>query len=161
MVLPWLGPADVSHLMYCIYTTGTYDYCFAWKGPCFGGFEPQNRWQKGSRYNENEIINIPTNPTVWIHCATLGYNGHMFNPNNRCENRGFYAKNVVTCHDTSLGSQRNYCILSHFSMPLHATTCNVLAAYYTNPAAFHSFLPPNRPHVFLSSCTPSSQRFLF
>ena len=105
--------------------------------------------------------NIPTNPTVWTHCATLGYNGHMFNPNNRCENRGFYAKNVVTCHDTSLGSQRNYCILSHFSMPLHATTCNVLAAYYTNPAAFHSFLPPNRPHVFLSSCTPSSQRFLF
>lgn len=38
----------------------------------------------------------------------------MFNPNNQCENRGFYAKNVVTCRDTSLGSQRNYCILSHF-----------------------------------------------
>ena len=33
--------------------------------------------------------------TVWIHCATLGYNGHMF----QCRNRGFYAKNAVTCRD--------------------------------------------------------------
>ena len=25
------------------------DPCFAWKGPCFGGFNPQNRGQTGSR----------------------------------------------------------------------------------------------------------------
>ena len=26
------------------------DPCFAWKGPCFGGFNPQNRGQTGSRH---------------------------------------------------------------------------------------------------------------
>ena len=33
-----------------IYTWNPNDPCFAWKGPCFGGFKPQNRGQTGSRY---------------------------------------------------------------------------------------------------------------
>ena len=34
--------------------------CFAWKGPCFGGSNPQNRGQTGSRY-----IYIYTNISGW------------------------------------------------------------------------------------------------
>ena len=89
---------------------------------------------------------MPSNPRVWIHCMT-------WTTTNICSNTtinvrmagkllGFYAKIVVTCCDTSLGSQHDYCILSHFSMQFHATKCNLLPAdTSTNPAAFHSFLP--------------------
>ena len=38
----------ISHV--CIYTWNPNDPCFEWKGPSFGGFNPQNRGQTGSRY---------------------------------------------------------------------------------------------------------------
>ena len=51
-------PAEVFHLLgVCfwgpiiyIYTWNPNDPCFAWTGPCFGGFNPQHRGQTGSRY---------------------------------------------------------------------------------------------------------------
>ena len=38
-----------NYIYIYIYTWNPNDPCFAWKGPCFGGFSPQNTGQTGSR----------------------------------------------------------------------------------------------------------------
>ena len=59
---PYLSKENISRY---IYTWNPNDHCFEWKGPSFGGFNPQNRGQTGSRYLYLNIIHqIKTLPPV-------------------------------------------------------------------------------------------------
>ena len=54
------------HLVYIyIYTWNANDPCFGWKRPCFGGFNPQNRGQTGSRYIYIYIYPCPYSYTTF------------------------------------------------------------------------------------------------